>query len=136
MGGKNKLLLLFCSLTLMLYIISCSGGSCSTLKSIENDTNNSIKMSYSKFNGYKFKSLQLKSGDILDFNANVNTNSGTLSLSLLTEDGTEVYKITNPKTSLSEKINISKDGNYKIKLLADNHSGDYDIDWKVEDVAS
>ena len=136
MGGKNKLLLLFCSLTLMLYIISCSEGSYSTLKSIETDESNSIKMSYSKFNGYKFKSLQLKSGDILDLNANVNTNSGTLSLSLLTEDGTEVYKIANPKTSLSEKINIPKNGTYKIKILADNHSGDYDIDWKIENVDS
>ena len=136
MGGKKKLLLLFCSLTLMLYIISCLGGSYSTLKSIENDTNNSIKMSYSKFNGYKFKSLQLKSGDILELNANVNTNSGTLSLSLLTEDGTQVYKIDNPKIYLSEKINISKDGTYKIKILADNHSGDYDIDWKVQNVDS
>lgn len=136
MGGKKKLLLLFCSLTLMLYIISCLGGSYSTLKSIENDTNNSMKMSYSKFNGYKFKSLQLKCGDILKLNTNINTTSGTLSLSFLTEDGTEIYKIANPKTSLSEQITISKDGTYKIKIFADNHSGDYDIDWKVQTVDS
>ena len=131
---KNKLLLLFCSLTLILSIIGCLGGSYSTFKSIENDTNNSMKMSYSKFNGYKFKSLELKSGDILDLNIDVNTTSGTLSLSVLTEDGTEVYKIDNPKTSLSEKINISKDGTYKIKITADNHSGYYDIDWNVLNV--
>ena len=103
MGSKNKLLLLFCSLTLMLYIISCSDGSYSTLKSIENDTNNSIKMSYSKFNGYKFKSLQLKSGNILDLNTNVNTNSGTLSLFLLTEDGLKFIKLLTPKHLCQKK---------------------------------
>lgn len=131
---KNKLLLLFCSLTLILSLIGCLGDHNSTFKSIEHDTNNSMKMSYSKFNGYKFKALELKSGDILDLNIDVNTTSGNFSFSVLTADGTEVYKIDNPKTSLSQKINISKGGTYKLKIIADNHSGNYDIDWNVQNI--
>ena len=133
---NKNLLLLFCSLALILSLIGCFKGSCTIVKSIGNDTNNSMKMSYSKFNGTKFKSLNLKSGDVLQLDINVSTTSGILSIYVLTEDGTEIYNIDNPKTPLSEKINVSKDGNYKIKLTADNHSGDYDINWNVINIGS
>ena len=131
MSSKRILPLLFCSLILILSIVGCSGGSYSTLKSIENNTDTSMKMSYSKFNGGKFRTLKLKSGDILNFNANVNTTSGNLSICVLDENGTELYKADTPKSPLSESINISKDGTYKIKITAKNHSGDYDINWKI-----
>ena len=35
------------------------------------------------------------------------------------------------KSSLSQSLNISKDVTYKIKLVAETHSGDYDINWKI-----
>lgn len=133
---NKNLLLLFCSLTIILSMIGCFKDNCTIVKSIGNETNNSMKMSYSKFSGTKFKSLQLKSEDVLQLNINVSTTSGILSIYVLTEDGTEVYNIDNPKTPLSEKINISKDGNYKIKLTADNHSGNYDINWNIINIGS
>lgn len=123
--------LFLCILILILSIISCSGGSYSTLKSIKNDTDTSMKMSYSKFNGEKFRTLNLKSADVLNFNVNVNTTSGNLSVFILDESGTILYRTDNTKSPISENINIPKDGTYKIKITAENHSGDYDINWKI-----
>lgn len=131
---NKNLLLLFCSLALILSLIGCLKDSYTIVKSIGNETNNSMKMSYSKFSGTKFKSLKLKSEDVLQLNINVSTTSGILSIYVLNEDGTEVYNVDNPKIPLSKKINISKDGTYKIKLTANNHSGDYNIDWNVKNI--
>lgn len=131
MSLKKVLPLLFCLLISILSIIGCSGGSYSTLKSIETNTDTSMKMSYSKFNGDKFRTLKLKSGDVLNFNVNVNTTSGNLSICFLDENGNELYKADTQKSPLSENINISKDGTYKIKITAENHSGDYDINWNL-----
>jgi hypothetical protein len=131
MNSKKILPLFLCLLILILSIIACSGGSYTTLKSIESDTDTSMKMSYSKFNGEKFKTLKLKSGDVLNFNVNTKTNGGNLSIGILYENGTELYYADTSKSPVSENITISKDGNYKIKVTAQNHSGDYDINWKI-----
>lgn len=131
MSTKRTLPLFLGLLILILSIIACSSGSYTTLKSIESDTDTSMKMSYSKFNGEKYKTLKLKSGDVLDLNINVNTTSGNLSICILDENGTELYKADTSKSPLSQNLNISKDGTYKMKLVAENHSGDYDINWKI-----
>ena len=117
-------------LAFSLLIIGCTWGSYITTDSIENNTSSSMSMKYGTFKGYKCTNVNLKSGDILKLSIDIKTKSGYLDVYLLNKDNDEIYRLENPQESVEEEIEIEKDGKYIIKVDG-NHSGSYDIKWKV-----
>lgn len=128
---SKKIISIISFFILTISIVGCSGGNYTSIMSIQNDTKYSMKMSYSSFKGEKFTSLKLKDGEELNITIDVETKKGTLKVSVIDKDNNELYKIENPQKTVSEKISISKDGNYKIKVEG-NHSGSYNIKWNIK----
>lgn len=127
---KSKIIILINSL-MILFLVGCSGGSYKSTNSIENNTNNSMEMSYSSFEGHKFNSFKLKEGDELNLNIEVITKEGTLKISLVDKNDNELFKIENPKESVKKVIKIEKDSTYKLKVEG-KHKGSYKITWNVK----
>lgn len=117
-------------LAFSLLIVGCTWGSYITTDSIEKNTSNSISMEYGTFKGYRCTNVNLKAGDLLKLNIDVKTKNGYLDIYVLNKDGDEIYKAENPQEKVEEEINIESDGKYIIKVDG-NHSGSYDIEWKV-----
>ncbi|WP_315080591.1 hypothetical protein [uncultured Clostridium sp.] len=130
-GLKTKIIILMNILLITLFLVGCSGGSYKIKSSIENNTNNSMVMSYSNFEGYKFTTLKLKNGDKLNLNIKVTTEEGNLKIALIDENDDELFKVGNPKDEIVKTIEINKDGTYKLKVEG-NHKGSYKIDWDIE----
>ena len=126
---KNKIIISI--LLIILFLVGCSGGSYKTKCSVEDNTKNSMVMSYLNFEGYKFTTIKLKNGDKLNFNIKVTTEEGNLKVMLINEKNEELFSVENPKEDIIKTIEISKDGNYKLKVEG-NHKGSYEIFWDIE----
>lgn len=127
---KRKILVLLLTMLVCVYITGCSGGSYTTKLSTENNGKTYMEMSYSSFSGNKYKELKLESGDTLELNIDVKTESGNLDVSVTDEDDNKIYNVENPEKTIEEKINISKDGKYKIKVEGE-HKGSFKIAWNI-----
>lgn len=127
---KSKAMILINTL-IILFLVGCSGGSYKCVNSIENNTNNSMEMSYSSFDGHKFNSIKLKKGDELNLNIEVITEEGTLKITLVDKNDNELFKVENPKESINKTIKIEKDSTYKVKVEG-KHKGSYKITWDVK----
>ncbi|MDS0527623.1 hypothetical protein NNC19_18190 [Clostridium sp. SHJSY1] len=128
---KRKILSLILTLLVCMYFTGCSGGSYVTKLSWENSRKSYMKMLYSSFSGNKYTELKLQSGDILELNIDVKTESGSLEVSVTDEDNNKIYSTENPEKTIEEKINISKDGKYKIKVEGE-HKGSFKVSWNIE----
>ncbi|MBM7872156.1 major membrane immunogen (membrane-anchored lipoprotein) [Clostridium pascui] len=127
---KSKIMILINAL-IILFLVGCSGGSYKSTNSIENNTKNSMEMSYSSFDGHKFNSIKLKEGDELNLNIEIVTKEGTLKITLVDKNDNELFKIENPNELISKKIKIEKDSTYKLKVEG-KHKGSYKITWNVK----
>lgn len=127
---KGKMTILMITLT-TLFFTGCSGGKYNSIMSVENNTNNSIEMSYSSFDGYKYKKFKLKQGDELNLNVEVTTEEGTLIISLADKNNNELFKVENPIKSITETIKIEKDSTYTLKIEG-KHKGSYKITWNIK----
>ncbi|MFD3156789.1 hypothetical protein ACFIJ5_08015 [Haloimpatiens sp. FM7330] len=128
---KTKIIIPMISLLVLIFLVGCSGGSYKTKSSDESNTNNSMKMSYSDFEGYKFTSIKLKKGDELNLNINVTTEEGNLKITFVDENDNELFKVENPKEQINKTIEINKDATYKIKV-GGKHKGSYNITWDIK----
>lgn len=113
-----------------IFFIGCTGGSSIQIKCSENNTKNSMEMKYSKFKGNKFTQIDLKEGEELTLNFDVETKEGELSVLLTDKEGNELFKETNPNESLSKTISINKTGKYKV-MVQGNHSGNFKVSWDI-----
>lgn len=127
---KNKMIVLISEL-IILFLVGCSGGSYKSTNSIENNTKNSMEMSYSSFDGHKFNSIKLKEGDQLNLNIEIVTKEGDLKITLVDKNDNELFKIENPKELIRKTIKIEKDSTYKLKVEG-KHKGSYKITWNVK----
>lgn len=127
---KIKMTILMIALV-TLFSTGCSNGKYKSIMSFENNTNNSIKMSYSSFEGYKYRKLKLKEGDELNLNIEVTTKEGTLIISLTDKDDNEVFKVENPVEPIAETIKIEEDSTYTLKIEGE-HKGSYNITWDIK----
>lgn len=127
---KSKVMILINTL-MILFLVGCSGGSYKSINSIESNTNNSMEMSYSSFDGHKFNSIKLRQGDELNLNIEVITKEGTLKITLVDKNDNELFKVENPKEPINKTIKIEKDSTYKIKVEG-KHKGSYKISWDIK----
>lgn len=131
-----KTLLFIAIFTLPLIFTGCSthgssnGGNYKILNSKDTTTPSSIEMSYSNFEGYKYKVLDLKKDDNLTITTDVNTEYGDLKIALISEAEEEIFKIESSLDDITKTIQISADGKYKI-MVQGTHSGSYKVNWAI-----
>lgn len=122
----RKKLFIFITLTLMInLILSCSVHSGVITKGDLKSTKNSIEGNYDNFNGKFYKKVKLNKGDKLNFTVNNTINSGELKLLLMDKDDNVLVDLNN-----SNNFEIKDSGYYFFTALANDHSGDFKVQWK------
>lgn len=128
---KPKIIVSIFILLLALFLIGCSNANYTATNCIENDTENSISMSYSSFNGKKVRLLNLKNEDKLVLNVSVTTIKGKLEVTLYDENNKQLFSVENPKNQIIKTIDITKNSNYKIQV-EEMHVGSFNISWDIK----
>ncbi len=119
-------------LLLLIFIFTaCTSGSYTTLMSIENSTDTSFNNTYEFFNGYKQRSVNLESGDIITLD--ITSNDGALNIYITKESDSDsedevIFSKSEVETG-SFEIEIQADGRYTLKAEANEHSGAYSFSW-------
>ncbi|EPR13205.1 hypothetical protein [Ruminiclostridium papyrosolvens] len=126
MINKKHILLIIVSTIFLLS--GCTYGSYSTLKSVENNTSSMMSMRYERFNGYNATPIKVKEGNPIDVSVDIVSNKGKLDMSITDEKGQSVYEGKDIPTS-SFSVRLDKDGDYKLKVSGEKHSGSYKITW-------
>lgn len=131
--GMNKIFSLITTLIFALCLNGYNSGGTYTTKNMtsEDCSNSYMKMIYKSFDGYKYKKININKGEKLKLNIDVTTKDGELEVLVLNENNDEIYSTTNPKKEINKEIKIDKDGKYTIKIDGDEHSGSYDVEWKL-----
>lgn len=128
---KNRSILLAAiPIITIVFLTGCTVGSYTVIIANEKNTPNSMVMSYSSFDGFKYRSLNLREGDNRDLSIDVSTKEGSLEVSLIDEKDNKVFKTENPREEIHRTINIDENGKYRIKVEG-NHKGSYRISWDI-----
>lgn len=90
--------------------------------------NSNIEGSYDKFSGTYFKRIKLNKSDVLEWNTDVNTEDGSLKLLLRDKDKNIIANL-----ETEDSVKIEKDGYYYFTAIGDKHSGEFDIEWTVNE---
>ena len=124
---KKTILVMVMALGISLFV-GCTMGSGKAVKMTENNNSHRMSATYEKYDGYKKTTLKLKSDEEKTVNVDIETKNGELDLTITDEDGNAVYEGDNLETSTFD-VTLDKEGEYTIRIDADNHSGSYDINW-------
>ncbi len=131
---RNKFVILTIFTLTIVMLSGCTSGSYKTFMAIEKNTKSSMEMSYSTFDGYKYKTVNLQEGDELDLSVEINTKEGNLEISIVDESDHEVFKIDNHEEETNKIIQVEETGKYKIKVEGE-HKGSYKINWQINKVS-
>ena len=120
---KNFLLVM-----VLLMFLSVSGCSSNFSNYEENSGNDSWDATYEKFDGHRQREITISDESEFTFTVEIVTNSGTLGLSIKSEDGVLLYSGKDIPSS-SFEVKADSGGKYIIRFDADNHNGSFDIKW-------
>lgn len=95
--------------------------------SIESIDSN-IEGSYDKFSGTYFKRIKLNKSDLLEWNTNTKTEDGSLKLFLRDKDENVIADLNK-----EDSVEIEEDGYYYFTAIGDKHSGEFDIEWAINE---
>lgn len=94
-------------------------------------TKHKIAASYKIFSGIDEKKIRLKKGETLAVDYQSEVKKGKLTISLYDPDNQLVQSL-NTGESGNEKIEVSKDGEYLIKIKGKHTKGSYKITYNIE----
>lgn len=117
-------------LSVLLLATACTGGSYTTIGSLENNTSTGMSMSYQYFDGYKTKTFHLDAGETAEADVGIETEEGKLGLSITDQDGSSYYQGTDLPTS-SFSVKLEKSGDYTVRFDAVKHKGSYDVQFRI-----
>lgn len=89
---------------------------------------NYIEGKYNSFNGSYYKKVKLKKGDNIACEISSRTDAGSIQLLLEDEEGNTVADLL--QISI---VDIDKDGDYRFIAIANEHSGSFQVEWKVNE---
>jgi len=90
-----------------------------------------MSTSFKLLQGTKENKLRVDAGQLVKFKYESTLNKGTLSLTVLGPDETQVMEF--PSGEAGEKeLSIPQSGTYLIKVQAEKASGHYSITWTIE----
>ncbi len=113
---------------------SNSSGSYSMINSNETSGDKYWNAAYNKFDGYKQKSISLDDNINYVFAVHVVTESGNLALSITGDNGTIYFNEAKLQTSAFD-VHVNNEDKITIRLDAQNHMGNFDINWNTQDFA-
>lgn len=133
---KRKKSLIFFSLVMAVCILfsgcTFSGGSYSALFMDDVSADNSFKLTYKSFSGYRYKNVNVKRGQEIDVIYDLKSSDNNLKLQVVDPDNNIIDEvITN--NSGNHKIKAEKSGSYKVYVKADKKSqkGTIDVSWNI-----
>lgn len=85
-----------------------------------------MSMRYDKFDGHKSRSIKLDSPT--EITVDIQSESGSLDLSITDSDGNSYYQGQDIPTS-TFSVHLDKPAEYIIKVEAEDHKGSYQLDW-------
>lgn len=125
----KRLLIGILSIIMLLLATGCTSGSGYTVLGYENNSANSMQMSYEKFSGTRTATVKVDEDHIIMVRVNLVTESGSISLWITDEDGNEIYQGIELTDSTMFTVNLKEAGTYKIKVEGKDHNGSYRINW-------
>jgi len=87
---------------------------------------NSIKGSYTGFNGYYYKETKFKQGDIVDFKLEITTTKGVFHAALTDLEGNILEVLDNEDSAA-----IPSSGSYRIRIEGIEHEGNFTLSWVI-----
>lgn len=94
-------------------------------------TKNKVEASYKLFTGTEEKKISLKNGETLAIDYQSEVEKGELMIKIYDPDNQLLQDLSTNKSG-NEKIEVSKDGKYKIEITGNKTKGSYEIKYKIE----
>lgn len=127
---SRKYFILVVILSLIL-LVGCEGGSYMVIKGEVDANKNSITGDYNKFSGKYYKRLKLKRNDKIFVKFENETKKGSLKANLTDSDGEEIFSMNGLDKANEKRFIIKKDGYYKMRVIADDHKGSFNLQWDI-----
>ena len=127
MKVKDIIFILFIVLTI--FITGCTYGSYSIKVGSVDMGKNEVSGSYSEFNGFKSKNYDFEEGDSLNFDTEIETESGELKILLLDEDKNILQEISESGESNYE---VKETSDYNIRVEAIEHKGSFSVEIEIK----
>lgn len=114
----------------MHYLIGNEGGEYTVVGSISSNMGSQMKQSYESFEGTKYRTIAIVKGAEFHLKAQIETETGSLTLSFIDPNGEVLYSVSNPEEVLEVKIPIFISGEYRLQVEGE-HKGSYNLNWDV-----
>ncbi len=118
---------------LILLIPGCSGGKYTIIRGTIRHSRNTISGSYQKFDGEYFKTLHLETGWELTISIEADTDKGSLSLVLVDPYANAFVTQSFSEERKTRELVADQAGRYKIKIVGENHQGNFSVQWTVQE---
>lgn len=116
------------SIIVISLLVGCSGGSYLLLLGGIDKTDTSLSGDYSEFDGHYYITRTFEKGDKVTFAFTEDTEEGTIKAQLVNE-AEDITEVIHNQT----EITINKTQNYKIKVIGNDHKGQFNLQWSIED---
>lgn len=90
----------------------------------------SISGDYRRFTGYATQDRKVKKGENWIFSFTDKTKQGTIKAYVLDSNDNTILEVTSGNNK--NNIKVSKDDTYKVKIITEEHGGEFEISWKKE----
>lgn len=129
----KKLALLMTLLVISGILFSCSGANGPTVVAgVEKNTKNSMSMTYEKFDGKKESEepIHVAKGEEVVVKVDILTQDGSITVYIAPESDPKDYVLESHDIATSQfTVTLSEEGDYLLRIEADDHKGSYSIDW-------
>ncbi|WP_144615385.1 MULTISPECIES: hypothetical protein [Bacillus cereus group] len=90
----------------------------------------SISGDYRKFTGYATQDRKVRKGENWIFSFTDKTKQGTIKAYVLDSNDNTILEVNSGNNK--NNIKVSKDDTYKVKIITEEHGGEFEISWKRE----
>jgi uncharacterized cupredoxin-like copper-binding protein len=129
----KKLGILMILLMLAGILSGCSRASSFTVVAgVENNTKRSMSMTYEKFDGKKMaeEPIHVAKGEEVVVKVDIVTEDGSITVYIAPESDPKDYVLESHDIATSQfTVTLSEEGDYLLRIEADDHKGSYSIDW-------
>ena len=115
----------------LVFLVGCEGGSYKVIMGEVDARENSIIGEYNKFSGNYYKRIKLNRNDEIFVKFEKETKEGSLRVNLTNSDGEEIFSMNGLDKVNEKRFIIKKDGYYKMRVIADDHKGSFDLQWDI-----
>lgn len=91
---------------------------------------NSIDGKYKRFTGFATQDMDVKKGESWTFTFEDKTKQGTIKAYVLDSNDNAILEVNSGNSK--NNIKVSKDDTYKVKIITEEHGGEFEISWKKE----